>query len=75
MPVAVVLLQWMGVGGCLWPISSKAIRSLTASCAFKNRLPNSASAADAATPMTLHSEYIAPLRKMGVFALIGFPIK
>ena len=48
-PVAVMLSQYMGVGGCLWPISSRVILIILPSLAFMNSAASSASAADATT--------------------------
>lgn len=45
-PCAVELSVWMGVAGCLCPISSSVILIGMAAFAFKNTAPNSASAAD-----------------------------
>eukprot|EP00957_Ditylum_brightwellii_P022313 1683988-Ditylum_brightwellii.AAC.1 len=49
MPIAVELSLMMGVGGCEWPISSKATCMDFAWQAFRTMAPSSASAADAAT--------------------------
>ena len=64
-PVAVVFLVWIVVGGCVFPISLREIRNFTVSCVFNKRLPSSDSAADAATPMILHNVCMAPLRTIG----------
>ena len=69
-PVAVVLSVWIGVGGCLCHSSCRAIRNFTVSCALRKRLPNSASAAEAATATTLHSLCIASLRNIGLPSFI-----
>jgi hypothetical protein len=45
-PSAVELSVCIGVRGCGWPISVSICRRYTASLAFKNNAPNSASAAD-----------------------------
>ena len=68
--VAVVLSVWIGVGGFLCPSSCRDIRKFTVSCALRNRLPNSASTAEAANAMTLHSVCIAPLRNIGLPSFI-----
>ena len=48
--VALSVSKGMPVGGCLWPISSRAVIMVgTASWAFRKRLPVSASEAEAAT--------------------------
>ena len=66
MTAAVVLLQCMGVGGYGWPISSSVSLMIFASFAFKKIVPNSASAADAATNLRIvQSVRIGPFRKMG----------
>ena len=50
------------VVGCGCPISSSAVLIGIASCAFRNRPPVSASAADAGTPRSvLHSTCTGPL--------------
>ncbi len=61
--LAVELSVSMGVPdwGCLCPISSSAVRIGTASCALRNKLPISASAAEAATVRSvLHRTWMAP---------------
>ena len=45
-PSAMALSVWMGVGGCLWPISSRIIRMYTASLAIMYNAASSASVAD-----------------------------
>ena len=69
-PVAVVLLVWIGIGVFLCPSSCRAIRNFTVSCALRKRLPNSDYAAEAATAMTLHSVCIVPLRNIGLPSFI-----
>ena len=60
-PVAVALSQWIGVGGCGWPISCKMTCIFFASCAFGNGALSYASAADAAVSFNeVHKEQIAP---------------
>ena len=48
-PNAVVLSVWIGVGGCLWPISSSRRRAGIACLEFKYSAPISASAAEVMT--------------------------
>ena len=45
-PRAVVLSVWIGVGGLMWPISSSAVRAVTACLEFMNNAPILASVAD-----------------------------
>jgi hypothetical protein len=45
-PSAIVLLVWIGVRGCRWPILVSICRRYTASFPFKNNAPSSASAAE-----------------------------
>ncbi len=52
-PSAVVLLVWIGVFGCGRPILARMRRKYTASLAFINSAPNSASAADEMTSQLL----------------------
>ena len=49
--------------------------NFTTSCVFKKRLPSSASAADAATPMILQNVCMAPLRTIGFPYFMLFPRK
>ena len=53
MPVAVVLLQWIGVVGCgcLSPLNVSLV--ILASFVFKNSSPSSASAADYAINLSI----------------------
>ena len=46
---SILLLQWMGVVGCVWPSSCKVSLILLPSLVFKNNAPNSVSSGDAAT--------------------------
>ena len=50
-PHAVELSTWMGVAGCGWPISSKAVRSAVPSFIFVNKPAVSASAAEETTTL------------------------
>ena len=60
-PVAAVLSQWTGVGGCGWPISSDVDHVSLASCAFRKRTPNLAFSVDAATSFNIvHNEHAVP---------------
>ena len=52
-PSAVVLSVCIGVGGCFWPIVSNAWRAGIASLQLMKRAPNSASAADDMTALTI----------------------
>ena len=66
MPVAVLLLQWIGVGDCGYPISYNVSIMILASFAFKNSAPSYASAANAATNLSIwNSENITPFKWMG----------
>ena len=66
MPTAAALLQWMGVGGCGCPISSKVSLNTLPCFMFKNNAPNSASAADEATNLrAAHNVWMALLRHIG----------
>jgi hypothetical protein len=47
MPAPHALSVWIGVAGCGCPISTRAVRSGTASRALWNKAPNSASIAEA----------------------------
>ena len=49
MPAAVLLSQWIGVFGCIWPISSNINQIIFVSLPFMNNAPNSVSAAEATT--------------------------
>ena len=65
-PTHVLLSMWMGVGGCGWPNSWRVSLIIFASWALKNKAPNSASAAEAATNFKMvQSTWIAPLILMG----------
>ena len=67
-PVAVMLSQCMGIGGCLCPISYRVILMILPSLVFMNNAASSASAADATTNFRIpHMMNIAP------FNLIGLP--
>jgi hypothetical protein len=50
---AIVLLVWMGVLDQGWPISVSICHMYTASFAFKNNAPNSASAIDGMTALII----------------------
>eukprot|EP00957_Ditylum_brightwellii_P146110 11124482-Ditylum_brightwellii.AAC.1 len=67
MPTAVVLSEIIGVAGWLCGSSFRVSHYFFASFALRNRLPSSASAADAATCFNMVlMVWIAPLRKMGL---------
>ena len=51
--IAVELLTCIGVGGCSWPISWRAMRIGTASFAARNAAPTSASIADDMTSLII----------------------
>ena len=56
----------MGVGGWGCPSSANVRRRTLASCAFRKRAPNSASAANAATSLSMvHVIWMAPFNLMG----------
>jgi len=60
-PVAVGISTWIGVGGCVYFISSNVDQIGTAFLPFKNVVPNSASAADTIKFfIILHSTYTSP---------------
>eukprot|EP00956_Cyclotella_meneghiniana_P040712 scaffold203044_cov46-Cyclotella_meneghiniana.AAC.1 len=62
MPSAVELSVCMGVGGCLWPISSNIFRSSTALRALIYNPPVSVSAADDMTALIISATlWMAPL--------------
>ena len=66
MPALVVLSMCIGVAGCRCPSSVRMSCMIFASCAFRNRAPNSASAADAATSFRMvHVMWMAPFRRIG----------
>ncbi len=69
MPTVVVLLKWMGVGGCGCPSSSRVRQRTLASWALKKRAPNLALAANAAMSLRMvQVMWIVPL------SLIGLPL-
>jgi hypothetical protein len=53
MPTVVVLLMWMGVGGCGCPSLSRVRWRILASWALRKRAPNLALAADAGTSLRM----------------------
>ena len=62
MPSAVELSVWIGVLGCLCPISSKIFLILTPFFALINNAPSSASAADDMTALMISATFkMAPL--------------
>eukprot|EP00957_Ditylum_brightwellii_P196060 14937868-Ditylum_brightwellii.AAC.1 len=76
MPTAVKLSLIMGVGGCRWPISSKATCMGFAWQAFQKSAPSSASAADDATSFNIvHNECTAPFRRICLPSTILLPKK
>ena len=76
MPVAMALLQWIGVCGCGFPSSCKVSLVILASFAFRNSDPSSASADYAATNLIIRqSVNISPLRCMGCLPCVLRPRK
>ena len=62
MPTAVRLSQWLVVGGCACPNSSRIVQSILRSFALRKRAPISASAAEVTTNFRIPLwTYIAPL--------------
>ena len=75
MLVAMVLLQWIGVGVCGCPSSCKLSLLILFYFAFRKGTPSSASDADAANFLILwHSVNISPLMCMGSLSC-GFHIR
>ena len=72
-PHAVELSVITGVGGCGWPISSRAKQSSSPLQALMNKAPISASVVDAMTVRKiLHTVWMGPLRGAGaVGGLLG----
>ena len=66
MPATVLLSQWIGVFGCIWPTSSNINQMIFVSLPFMNNTPNSASAAEVTTnfnmlhtmKMLLNTQYL-----------------
>eukprot|EP00957_Ditylum_brightwellii_P117206 8938703-Ditylum_brightwellii.AAC.1 len=76
MPTVVELSHKIGVGGCGWLISCKASHMGLALQASRNKAPNSASAANAATSLRMvHKVCTASLRKMSLPWWILLPRK
>ena len=76
MPTAVVLSMRIGMGGCGCPNSVSVSRMIRACCALRNRAPNSASAAEAATMRRIvHNEWMAPFSLIGLFSMGHQPKK
>ncbi len=72
----VELLQFTGVGGCRWPISSRASQNIRACLQFKNNAPSSASTADATTNCNIaHKVKNEPFNLIGCVGLGFHPIK
>ena len=62
---AVLLSVHNGVGGCLWPMSSKVSRIGVACCEFTNSPATLASVVDAITfLMIFERTYIGPLKRL-----------
>ena len=75
-PHVVELLQLIGVGGCGCPISSSISLAILPFLTLRNKAPNSASATDAATNLSmLHKLCIAPFSLMGSLGLGSHPRK
>jgi hypothetical protein len=68
-PSAVVLSVWIGVRGCGWPILVSICQRYTASFAFKNNAPNSASAAKDYTAFMIVAFVMIPLLLGGSWSL------
>ncbi len=76
MPTVVVLSMWIGVGGCGWPSLARISQRTLASCALRNRAPNSTSAAEAATSLSIvHVMWIVPLSFIGSLSVGRLPRK
>ena len=76
MPVAVLLSQCTGVGGCGCPISCKIKRNILVSLPLINKALNLASAADAATNFSIpHTTNIFPFNKVGFQSCGTSPMK
>ena len=75
-PVAMSLLQCIGVGGYGYLSSLKVSLMILVSISFRNIAPNYASADDAATNLSIwHRVNIAPLRCMGCLSCGFHPRK
>eukprot|EP00957_Ditylum_brightwellii_P014133 1065356-Ditylum_brightwellii.AAC.2 len=75
-PTAVELLHMIGIGGWGCPISCNARLIGLALQALRNKLPNSASDADAATNLRIvHRVWMSPLRKMALPGTVLLPRK
>ena len=66
-PIAVELSTCIGVGGCSWPISWRAMRIGTASFAARNAAPTSASIADDMTLLMIFARTRAAPFSAGVW--------
>ncbi len=76
MPTAVELLQFTGVGGCGWPISSRVSQNIVACLQYENNAPTSSSAADAMTNRNIaHKVQNAPLNLICCVGLGFHPMK
>ena len=74
-PSAVELSTWMGVGGCGCPISSRIVRSVTASFMFLNSAPTSASTAEETTTSMVEERLrMGPLNNSGA-VVVSLPRK
>ncbi len=75
-PTAVEISQFIGVGGCGWPISSMVSQNIVACLQLKNNAPSSASMADGTTNGNIaHKVKNAPLNLIGFVGLISYPMK
>ena len=75
-PHVVELLQLIGVGGCGCPISCSISLAILPCFTLRNKAPNSASATDAATNLSmLHELCIALFNLMGSPGLGSHPRK
>jgi hypothetical protein len=76
MPTTVELSQFIGVGGCGWPISLRVSQNILACLKFKNNAPSSASTADAMTNCNIaHKVKNASFNLIGCVGLGFHPMK
>ena len=76
MPVAVLLSQYTGDGGCGCPISSRTKSNILISLRFINKAPNLASAVEAATKFSIqHTANIFPFNNIGFSSSGTSPMK
>ena len=77
MLTAVVLLTWMGVGGCEWPNSRQRMsRRILSPLVLRNNAPASASTVDTVTNSRMaHVMWIFPSNQMGFPSVSMLPRK